>query len=103
MLQFEDVVDTDKRPEVLRSILNYLEFPVNEKRIKCINKHGEGKLQRQGCADDIKQILDIFTPEQKVLVDAAIDRLRDKMQEYIPDQAKRINLDQYKSTVVNFC
>ena len=88
---------------MIGSILEYLNQPVDLKRLSCITKHGEGRLQRRGCSPDIEQIYDIFSPEQKEMIDAAIDRLKDRMVEYIPDQAKKINLDQYKSTVVNFC
>ena len=112
LVQYEDILNPEVQPKVITSILEFLNFEASPERMQCIARHEEGKFHRKvkcttksevGVAASSDYIHDIFTADQKKLVDAAIQRLQALIAERLPGQNENVDLDRYKSTIVDFC
>ena len=110
LIQYEDMMDSKKRPVVIENILQFLKlFHADQERMRCLSANHEGKFHRKKkskkvkCAPDTSDqyLHDIFTYDQKSLIDSAIDRLSSLVSIYLPGQ--KVNLEKYRSTVVDFC
>ena len=97
--QYEEIV---KDPlAAVHSMLTFLGQPVDPVRMACVAAHGEGQFHREGCKPGTENKTDIFSDNHKLVIDAAIDRLEDRVKKHAP--YLKVNLDKYKSTVVSFC
>ena len=110
LIQYEDMLDSQKQPGVIENILKFLKlFQDDPERMRCLSSNSEGKFHRNKkskkvlCAPDTSDqyLHDIFTNDQKSLIDSAIDRLSNLVSIYLPGQ--KVNLEKYRSTVVDFC
>lgn len=108
--KFEDLADNATMIDSLRSIVEFLGLPkLDDGRLGCLRSHMEGRFHRKKCGGktteaSVKQgkyLHDIFTADQKKIIDEAIARLNDAIAEHLPDQT--VNLNDYKSTVVDYC
>ena len=106
LIQYEDMLDSQKQPGVIENILQFLKlFHADQERMRCLSANHEGKFHRKNkskkvrCAPDTSN--QYFTDEQKSLIDSAIDRLSNLVSIYLPGQ--KVNLEKYRSTVVELC
>ena len=105
MVQYEDIPENS---DLIKNILKFLGMASDPQRLSCLELNSEGKFHRkkgskQACNSETSEhfMPDIFTAEQKELVDSAIDRLSELVKRHLPIQ--EVDLKKYKSTVVDFC
>ena len=105
MVQYEDIPENS---DLIKNILKFLGIASDPQRLSCLESNSEGKFHRkkgskQACNSETSEhfMPDIFTAEQKELVDSAIDRLSELVERHLPIQ--EVDLKKYKSTVVDFC
>ena len=105
MVQYEDIPENS---DLIKNILKFLGIASDPQRLSCLESNSEGKFHRkkgskQACNSETSEhfMPDIFTAEQKELVDSAIDRLSELVKRHLSIQ--EVDLKKYKSTVVDFC
>ena len=107
LIQYEDMLDSQKQPGVIENILQFLKlFHADQERMRCLSANSEGKFHRKKKSKKVKcapvtSDQHFFTDEQKSLIDSAIDRLSNLVSIYLPGQ--KVNLEKYRSTVVDLC